>query len=253
MASSSSSQNSLFIFCFLALPILFFCFGPSNAAAEGEKVDLTVYYETLCPYCSKFISTSLVRVFTDGLLPIVRLRLIPWGNAGLNPTGSFQCQHGETECMLNTVEACTITAYPDVERHFPFIQCIERLSYQERQSEWTDCFAAASLDPQPVYDCYNNGNGRQIELQYEYETDHLNPPHEYVPWVLVNDQPLEVNYKNFVDYVCKAYKGDDIPEVCRSSQGVISYEIEQADAQNQVCYVGASMNISSSASSQSIP
>ncbi|KAL8151576.1 hypothetical protein V2J09_021384 [Rumex salicifolius] len=58
------------------------------------------------------------------------------------------------------------------------------------------------------------------------------------------------NYKNFVEYVCKDYKGDDIPEVCSSSQGVISYGIEEADAKNQICYIGASMNISSFASSE---
>lgn len=37
----------------------------------------------------------------------------------------------------------------------------------------------------------------QLEQGYADETAHLNPPHRFVPWVLVNDIPLEeVSYSN---------------------------------------------------------
>ncbi|CAN1276967.1 Gamma-interferon-responsive lysosomal thiol protein [Linum perenne] len=83
------------------------------ASCSSENVTLSLYYETLCPYCADFIVNHLSNVFQNGLIQILNLRLIPWGNALVQPDGSFLCQHGPNECVLNTVDACTIAVYPD--------------------------------------------------------------------------------------------------------------------------------------------
>ncbi|KAL9247037.1 hypothetical protein vseg_020508 [Gypsophila vaccaria] len=218
----------------------------TSTSCNAQKVDLTLYYEALCPYCSYFIAHDLLRLFTDDLISIVNLRLVPWGNAALDSSGFFQCQHGPGECLLNTVEACAVNAYPDPYKHYFFIQCIESLAYQQREAEWQSCFGQVSLDSQPIVDCYNQGNGRRLELQNAYETKQLNPPHAYVPWVVVNNQPLREDYRNYVAHVCYAYKGTSIPAVCSLSQVVINtFADEITDVTSQACSAGSQQNLTS--------
>ena len=44
---------------------------------------------------------------------IFTLTYIPWGNAHLLSDGTFQCQHGQMECLINTVDACVLHYYPN--------------------------------------------------------------------------------------------------------------------------------------------
>lgn len=62
-------------------------------AKHNDKVNLSLYYETLCPGCAEFISEDLGKVFKKGLISIVNLRLIPWGNAKIvEPNKTIDCQ-----------------------------------------------------------------------------------------------------------------------------------------------------------------
>jgi interferon gamma-inducible protein 30 len=57
------------------------------------KVTLSLYYETLCPYCQAFIKNDLLKLFVEDLIDIVNLRLVPWGNARvLEPNKTIICQ-----------------------------------------------------------------------------------------------------------------------------------------------------------------
>ncbi|KNA06978.1 hypothetical protein SOVF_176150 [Spinacia oleracea] len=249
--ASHGYPRRIFIFFLLLLHTFLFQYNSSSCYAQiaelnDQKVDLTLYYETLCPYCSYFIAHDLVRLFTTGLISIVNLRLVPWGNADVEPSGYFQCQHGSGECLLNTVEACAVDAYPDTYKHYFMIQCIESLAYQNREAEWQSCFDQVSLDSKPIFDCYNQGNGRRLELQYAYETSQLNPPHAYVPWVLVNNQPLRQDYQNFIAYICREYRGSSVPAACSSAEFMInSFGNDATDAFQQMCYVGGNQNLTS--------
>lgn len=185
-----------------------------DTAGKGNgKVDVALYYESLCPYSARFVVKHLARVFKDGLLDAVDITLVPYGNARVGKDGAISCQHGRDECFLNSVEACAIDAWPNLDVHFRFIYCVEDLVVKHKHQEWESCFEKLGLDPKPVTECYKSERGHKLELKYGRQTDALQPPHKYVPWVVVDGQPLYEDYENFEAYICKAYKGRP-PGVC---------------------------------------
>ncbi|KAK7305457.1 hypothetical protein VNO77_43363 [Canavalia gladiata] len=190
-----------------------FSLSQSESYSHG-KVSLELYYESLCPYSANFIVNYLPEIFNRDLIPIIDLKLVPWGNAKLRANKTFDCQHGPYECLLNTVEACAIDIWPQLNNHFPFIYCVEELVYRRKSVEWESCFEILGLDSKPINQCYRSEHGKKLELQYAAETNALQPPHMYVPWVVVDGKPLYEDYENFLSYVCKAYKGTDKPRSC---------------------------------------
>ncbi|GFP84237.1 gamma-interferon-inducible lysosomal thiol reductase [Phtheirospermum japonicum] len=192
------------------------CFSTAAASNNDDKVTLALYYESLCPYCSNLIVNYLYKLFDSDIISITDLKLIPYGNAKIKPNSTITCQHGPWECLLNTVESCAIDAWPDVKDHFPFIYCVESLVYEHNYTYWETCFEKLGLDASPVTRCLNSDRGTELELAYAAETSALQPPHKYVPWVVVDGQPLYDDYRNFVSYICKAYKGTAIPSACSS-------------------------------------
>ncbi|CAK9171801.1 unnamed protein product [Ilex paraguariensis] len=202
---------------------------------SSDKVSLGLYYESLCPYSANFVVNYLAKIFVDGLIDIVDLNLVPWGNAKLTGNSTFACQHGPWECLLNTVEACAISAWPDVNGHFTFVYCVESLVYEGKYTQWETCFEKLGLDPKPVADCYSNGQGKELELQYAAETNALEPPHTYVPWVVVDGQPLYEDYEDFIRYICKAYSGTAIPQTC-SNLSLNSIRKGKVSFIKPVCY-----------------
>ncbi|KAF7827637.1 Gamma-interferon-inducible lysosomal thiol reductase [Senna tora] len=111
-------------------------------------------------------------------------------NAKLRGNNTFDWQHGPYECLLNTVEACAIDAWPDLNEHFPFIYCVEKLVQERKYREWESCFKKLGLDPKPIDNCYTSEFGKELDLKYAAETNGLQPPHKYVPWVVVDGEPL---------------------------------------------------------------
>ncbi|KAI5392097.1 hypothetical protein KIW84_076766 [Lathyrus oleraceus] len=250
----SLPQRSFF-FCFLLLPLLLLLLLlvppsssssstlSSSSSSSSNKVTMSIYYESLCPYCADFIVNHLVKLFQTNLISIVNLRLIPWGNAWIAPDGTFDCQHGNDECFLNTIEACTIKIYPDAGQHFRFIHCLERLTLENRHKEWFNCFQMTGLTTMPI-DCYKNGNGKSIEQKFAKETADLNPPHNFVPWVVINNQALKEDYLNFVAYICKAYKGNLKPDACGSVSTKTYYDSDaKINSSHHVCYIDEAKNL----------
>ncbi|KAK3206580.1 hypothetical protein Dsin_020626 [Dipteronia sinensis] len=260
MASLPTKALS-FVFCMLfLLSFLFLSCSVSSASrvssssskyddGDTQKVQLGLYYESLCPYSANFIINYLVKIFEDDdeLFSIVDLHLSPWGNAKINHTDNtttttFTCQHGPSECLLNTVEACAIDIWPEVTEHFPFIYCVESFVYEHNYTQWETCFDKLGLDSKVISDCYTSGYGKKLELQYAAETNSLKPPHTYVPWVVVDGQPLYEDYENFISYICKAYSGSAVPKACSNISLNTIDRKQRANPIRPVCYKDATLS-----------
>ncbi|KAG5552914.1 hypothetical protein RHGRI_010884 [Rhododendron griersonianum] len=242
------------VFALIAIFVLVLLTSDPSSSDDSHKVKLSLYYEALCPYCANFIVNSLGKTFDNGLISIINLRLVPWGNAYLKDNKTWVCQHGPDECLLNTVEACAIRVWPDLGAHFSFrfIKCIERLQLENKHSDWKSCFGREGLNSKQLIHCYNTGLGFELERSYAYETASLKPPRRFVPWVIVDNLPLEEDYQNFVAYVCRAYKGPSTPKACGSPSIEVNSS-PKANSIGQVCYANVAKNQTSMAAAQGKP
>lgn len=126
--------TALLLICINAL-------SPKELQCSSQKVHLTIYYDTLSPSCEEFIVFELPKAFELDFMPIINLRLVPYGNGYIQePNDTIICQvsfptfliffpimvswhgasyvytlqNGPAECYLNSIEACVINIWPDV-------------------------------------------------------------------------------------------------------------------------------------------
>ncbi len=60
-----------------------------------------------------------------------------------------------------------------------------------------------------VMTCANGDQGKALALAAARDTEALNPPHEYAPWVTMNGQPMRDAAYDLQSNVCKAYDAGD--------------------------------------------
>ena len=117
------SYHLLFVTCIASLLVI------GDTQIEEHKVHVDLYYESLCPDCSGFITTQLKPTWNK-LSAIMSISLYPYGNARehklSNGTYVYSCQHGKDECFGNFVEACIMKLNEfDADQYMPIIGCIE--------------------------------------------------------------------------------------------------------------------------------
>ncbi|KAL1368732.1 hypothetical protein AAHE18_02G142800 [Arachis hypogaea] len=176
-------------------------------------------------------------------MSIVNLHLLPFGNAHIDQNQTVQCQHGPNECYLNTIEACALHEWP-LEKSFAFIKCVEvgvlkkSDDDDELKSLWNSCCEELKLDSNPIKDCYESGRGNKLLLGYGEESKAQVPPHMFVPWVTVNDVPLEFDIFNVSRHVCNAYKGSLKLKACNKNEmhGAATSSDEEFKLTRAVCY-----------------
>ncbi|XP_052761475.1 gamma-interferon-inducible lysosomal thiol reductase-like [Mya arenaria] len=195
------------------------CRQAMRKAPDAPPVNLTLYFESLCPDCKNFFATQLYDTWEALGTDVLNLTLVPYGNARETKDGDkwkFECQHGDQECIGNLIETCAINILKDIKVYFPFINCIEGKSgMPEKDAE--ECASQQQIDLNPIITCANGPMGNALEHQMALQTDALNPPHKYVPWVTLNGvhtEKLERKAEeDLLNLICDTYKGPT-PQKC---------------------------------------
>ncbi|KAH9366283.1 hypothetical protein HPB48_015700 [Haemaphysalis longicornis] len=186
---------------------------------------IQVYYESLCPYSIAFITEQLWPTFVRvGYL--MDVQLVPFGNAFKEQpqtqqeqpdqaaADSADCQHGPEECFGNVVHSCAAHIFNDTILSLAFVTCMSLA--QRPQEAGEECARGIARNWDAIQRCAHGGKG--LRLQMSERTWNLDPPHHYVPWIVVNGEHTDdiqaMAQTDLLQVVCDATPDGRKPPPC---------------------------------------
>ena len=198
----------------LFLYIIFISFIINKIQAQKTIPKITIYMESLCPYCIEFITTSIKEFYEKVTKPNVAfIEMIPYGNAeeiydSTTNKYSFKCQHGENECYGNLISTCSLNILGRINGQKNIICLLENIYGFGRNFDLTleHCLSSEPDILQEIKDCVQSDIGNMYQHQMAQKTG----KHLGVPWILVDGEYDEDTndkiWTSLVDYLC----GDDL-------------------------------------------
>ncbi|XP_061726564.1 GILT-like protein 2 [Cydia pomonella] len=213
---------SIFLFCFVAITAVGCAeIGSRNwdiksmKIKKGDKVDLKLYYESLCPYCVRFhverLDPTLKKIGS-----YIDLKVYPYGNAERHERNGktvIICQHGEKECYGNKLHACAIDILKDIYVAEPYISCMMNATWGgdgSTDKDATQCGDLMKIDSKPIKECAKSKKGEELLEYYGKESEKVN--FDGVPYVLINDKEFDLS-DDLKKTICDALKNP--PPQCK--------------------------------------
>ncbi|XP_054161824.1 gamma-interferon-inducible lysosomal thiol reductase-like [Oppia nitens] len=185
---------------------------------DNQKVNIDVYYESLCPDCLQFITGQLVPTYTK-LNNIMNVQLFPYGWAHTKRVNhsdgtydlEFNCQHGVRECVGNWIHSCVLDSEP-IDKSIEIIGCImASKSHANPDVAAEECAKVHQYDWPAVKDCAAGPLARGLSAKTGQRFLALKPKPNYVHWIVVNGVHTEAIQQQSGDdlykFVCDTYKG----------------------------------------------
>ncbi|KAG6455192.1 hypothetical protein O3G_MSEX009104 [Manduca sexta] len=166
-----------------------------------EKVNVKIYYETLCPYCINFFVYYLQPEIVS-LHKYLNIRLYPYGNAETKEEGDhyeITCQHGESECYGNKLHACAIDIIKNVTKSTLYNCCL--MGNQSDDNAATECGVQMKIDADPIKECAKSDKGNQLLKDYGEKSMYVGYPG--VPFILVDGKTSSADV--FKKDICEAF------------------------------------------------
>ncbi|CAN7945408.1 unnamed protein product, partial [Ixodes hexagonus] len=196
-----------------------------------KTIKLDVFYESLCPYSIDFITTQLWPTYLlVGYL--MDVNLVPFGNAfeeehpdadnqdWTPPKPVYSCQHGPDECFGNVVQSCAAQIFNDTMVTIAFVACMSTASEPAKAGE--GCANGVAHSWGKIERCATGSKGLELQAKMSKATWDLDPPHSYVPWILVNgahnDDQQALAQSNLLQLVCDSVPTERKPPPCLNDE-----------------------------------
>lgn len=176
---------------------------------DVPTIDVNLYYEALCGGCMNFVENELYPTYQK-LGKYINLKLLPYGNTQMSETPDsqgnhiFTCQHGKDECANDLYQACVIDKIADSKLQLEIIHCL--MGSRDAKSKTKECMANAGVGPNPSFQeidqCANGKEGNKLMYKLGLATNSLKPPHEYTPWITINEEHSFAEGPGLESFLC---------------------------------------------------
>ena len=183
----------------------------NNILTQKTIPKITIYMESLCPYCIQFITTSIKDFYEKVSKPnLAYIEIIPYGNAKEEYDSTlgkytFTCQHGDNECYGNLIMTCSLNILGRIKGQLNLICLLENIYNNNRNFDSTleYCLNSEPTKLQEIKDCVNSDIGNIYQHQMAQKTGE----HKGVPWILVDgvydEETNDKIWNSLIDYLCE--------------------------------------------------
>jgi interferon gamma-inducible protein 30 len=182
------------------------------------KID--IYIESLCPFSGSFVVTSFKEFHQfENKAKLADVTFYSHGKSTENNDGTFECQHGDNECLGNLIHTCAKANLNKEEFHSFLICLFEDVEFPNEDFFESLYHCTPSSIADSIKTCAKSETGNELQQKVAEKT----PDQLTVPYIGVDgqhDTNVEIQIEhNMLKYLCKDRQ--DV-EGCKEVMSVVS-------------------------------